>query len=225
MPGCVSAATGSRRPHASGKSLGVRPSATMEQAETVGSFNVPAVRRSSTSAAPGFSQTSFGFFRAMAGRSFAPTAGGTYMLTRSSSEGTSSTLAYAGSPSTSLSFGFTGKTSKPLARYARTALLPNFARSREAPMTATRRGGMWARLVEAAASNCKARNCRARAFSPLHPASLPGASVSRSIGKRRVTRECRCKRLGQRCPRQRAGSPRSPTEHVSSSSAQRDFLR
>src|SRR5687767_6803513 len=51
--------------------------------------------------------------------------------------GTSSTDAYVFKPSTCASFGLIGTTMYPWRRNARTARLPNFRGSDEAPMTAT----------------------------------------------------------------------------------------
>src|SRR5215207_3707058 len=51
--------------------------------------------------------------------------------------GTSSTEAYAFKPSTTDSFGLMGTTVKPCRRNARTARLPNFRGSDDAPITAT----------------------------------------------------------------------------------------
>src|SRR5262245_59941669 len=55
----------------------------------------------------------------------------------STGPGTSRIDPYVFSPSISVSCGLIGTTVYPCSRYARTARLPNFCRSVEAPMTAT----------------------------------------------------------------------------------------
>jgi hypothetical protein len=54
--------------------------------------------------------------------------------------GTSSTEAYAGSPSISFSWGLIGTTVYPCCANARTARLPNLLRLLDAPITATTLG-------------------------------------------------------------------------------------